>query len=228
MSATRRKALRLAGAGLAAILMGMAPPPASAQPRDLVVFAAASLKNALDEITAAWTREAGKKAVISYAASSALAKQIEAGAPADLFAPGRSRLDGLRGGQGPDPAGNSRGPPRQPPRPRRPEGRPRRPCGSSQGSTSPPSLGEGGSPWRMSRPFRPASTVARPWRSSGRGRGSEQGWPRPRTSGRAAARRARRGPARDRLRHGCGLRSEREDRRHFPADSHPPSCIRSR
>lgn len=58
----------------------------AAQSRDVVVFAAASLKTALDEIGAAWAREsAGKKATISYAASPALAKQIEQGAPADLF-----------------------------------------------------------------------------------------------------------------------------------------------
>lgn len=53
--------------------------------KDVVVFAAASLKNALDEAAAAWTQETGKKVVVSYAGSNALAKQIEAGAPADLF-----------------------------------------------------------------------------------------------------------------------------------------------
>ncbi|MEE1656998.1 molybdate ABC transporter substrate-binding protein [Microvirga sp. CF3062] len=58
---------------------------ASAQTRDVVVFAAASLKNALDEAGAAWMRDTGKRVVMSYAASNALAKQIEAGAPADLF-----------------------------------------------------------------------------------------------------------------------------------------------
>ena len=58
---------------------------ASAQTRDVVVFAAASLKNALDDAGAAWMRETGKRVTISYAASNALAKQIEAGAPADLF-----------------------------------------------------------------------------------------------------------------------------------------------
>lgn len=52
---------------------------------DVVVFAAASLKNALDAVMADWARESGKTAVASYAASSALAKQIEQGAPADLF-----------------------------------------------------------------------------------------------------------------------------------------------
>src|SRR5919107_1170366 len=56
-----------------------------AQARDVVVFAAASLKNALDEAGAAWERESGHKAVMSYAASNVLARQIEAGAPADLF-----------------------------------------------------------------------------------------------------------------------------------------------
>jgi molybdate transport system substrate-binding protein len=61
------------------------PGGASAQARDVVVFAAASLKNALDEAGSAWMRETGKRVVISYAASNALAKQIEAGAPVDLF-----------------------------------------------------------------------------------------------------------------------------------------------
>ena len=58
---------------------------ARAQEKPVLVFAAASLKNALDEIGAGWQREAGKRATVSYAASSALAKQIEAGAPADVF-----------------------------------------------------------------------------------------------------------------------------------------------
>jgi molybdate transport system substrate-binding protein len=49
------------------------------------VFAAASLKTALDGVNAAWQAEAGKEATITYAASNALAKQIEAGAPADVF-----------------------------------------------------------------------------------------------------------------------------------------------
>jgi molybdate transport system substrate-binding protein len=57
----------------------------AAETRDLVVFAAASLKNALDDANAAWQRETGKRAMISYAASSALARQIEQGAPADIF-----------------------------------------------------------------------------------------------------------------------------------------------
>lgn len=51
----------------------------------VTVFAAASLKNALDDVTAAWKAESGKDVTTSYAASSALAKQIESGAPADIF-----------------------------------------------------------------------------------------------------------------------------------------------
>ncbi|MFO1082208.1 MAG: molybdate ABC transporter substrate-binding protein [Reyranellaceae bacterium] len=74
-----------------ALALGLASPwlaiDARAQmPAAVVVFAAASLKNALDEIAAAWSKSTGKPMPkISYAASSALAKQIEQGAPADLF-----------------------------------------------------------------------------------------------------------------------------------------------
>ena len=51
----------------------------------VTVFAAASLKNALDDVVKAW-EAAGNGAVrASYAASSALARQIEEGAPADIF-----------------------------------------------------------------------------------------------------------------------------------------------
>ena len=52
---------------------------------DVLVFAAASLKDALDAIDADWQKSSGKHATVSYAASSALAKQMEAGAPADVF-----------------------------------------------------------------------------------------------------------------------------------------------
>jgi molybdate transport system substrate-binding protein len=74
-------------AAVAAALLACGPPQpvAQAQGGDVVVFAAASLKNALDAINNQWQKETGKKAVISYAASSALAKQIEQGAPAHMF-----------------------------------------------------------------------------------------------------------------------------------------------
>jgi molybdate transport system substrate-binding protein len=67
------------------ILFGSAHSPALAQDKTLTVFAAASMKNALDDINAAYTAKTGVKIVASYAASSALAKQIEQGAPADVF-----------------------------------------------------------------------------------------------------------------------------------------------
>jgi len=59
--------------------------PAAAQDKTITVFAAASMKNALDEANAAYTAKTGVKTVASYAASSALAKQLEQGAPADAF-----------------------------------------------------------------------------------------------------------------------------------------------
>ena len=68
---------------LAALLAIALPTAAGAQ--DLLVFAAASLKTALDEINAGQGIVPPANVKISYAASSALAKQIEAGAPADLF-----------------------------------------------------------------------------------------------------------------------------------------------
>lgn len=80
----RRTILGLAAACLAGL--PSATGTAQAQPKELVIFAAASLKNALDEAAAAWARETGKPAPkISYAASNVLAKQLEQGAPADLF-----------------------------------------------------------------------------------------------------------------------------------------------
>jgi molybdate transport system substrate-binding protein len=81
-----RRTLLLASAGVTAALLLAAPSrPTEAQGSDVLVFAAASLKNALDTVNAQWTKETGKKAVISYASSSALAKQIEQGAPAQMF-----------------------------------------------------------------------------------------------------------------------------------------------
>jgi len=70
----------------AVLLAGAIPSaPAPAQDGSLIVFAAASLKNALDAVNSQWQGETGKQARISYAASPALAKQIEHGAPAQMF-----------------------------------------------------------------------------------------------------------------------------------------------
>lgn len=63
-----------------------APAPAVDAPASTItVFAAASLKNALDSAAAAYKAKSGVELKISYAGSMALAKQIEAGAPADVF-----------------------------------------------------------------------------------------------------------------------------------------------
>jgi molybdate transport system substrate-binding protein len=72
---SRLVALLVAGAAFAA--------PAAAD--TITVFAAASLRGALDEAARPWEASTGHKLRIAYAASSALARQIEAGAPAQVF-----------------------------------------------------------------------------------------------------------------------------------------------
>ena len=76
---------RFAPIFVAFLALAAAVMPAEAQDKTITVFAAASMKNALDEIDAAYTAKTGIKVTVSYAASSALAKQIEQGAPADVF-----------------------------------------------------------------------------------------------------------------------------------------------
>lgn len=69
----------------AVVLLLALGPVRGAQAQDVVVFAAASLKNALDDAAHAFERQGGAPVKISYAASSQLAKQINSGAPADIF-----------------------------------------------------------------------------------------------------------------------------------------------
>jgi molybdate transport system substrate-binding protein len=69
----------------AAVAIAVTPHPAITQEKSITVFAAASMKNALDDVDNAFTKQSGIKVVASYAASSALMKQIEQGAPADVF-----------------------------------------------------------------------------------------------------------------------------------------------
>ena len=69
---------------LMAAMQSAMQPTAAAEP--VRVFAAASLKEALDQVNTGWRAEvAGATISASYAASPALAKQIEQGAPADVF-----------------------------------------------------------------------------------------------------------------------------------------------
>ena len=72
---------------LVAVALGLllAAPMAPARAADLTVFAAASLKEALDQQVGRFEAETGVRIVVSYGGSNALAKQIEAGAPADVF-----------------------------------------------------------------------------------------------------------------------------------------------
>jgi len=81
LSIVRRLLLGCLGAALL-----LSPVQALAQAAaPVTVFAAASLKNALDDVGKAYTVRTGAQVRFSYAASSALARQIEAGAPADIF-----------------------------------------------------------------------------------------------------------------------------------------------
>jgi molybdate transport system substrate-binding protein len=77
--------LPLLRAAVAALVVATLSLPAQAQFRDVLVFGAASLKNALDEANGLFLFENGSGIKVSYGASSALAKQIENGAPADVF-----------------------------------------------------------------------------------------------------------------------------------------------
>jgi molybdate transport system substrate-binding protein len=81
---------------LAALFAGVLPSGARAQHHTMqsmpagdvhgvLVFAAATLKPALDPIVAGWKAKGGGEVTVAYGPSPALAKQIENGAPADLF-----------------------------------------------------------------------------------------------------------------------------------------------
>ncbi|TWH00142.1 molybdate transport system substrate-binding protein [Mesorhizobium sp. J18] len=67
---------------LAMMSLGLLPTAAQEQ---ITVFAAASMKDALGRAASDFEAESGTKVIVSFAASSVLARQIEAGAPADAF-----------------------------------------------------------------------------------------------------------------------------------------------
>jgi len=63
---------------------------------EISVFAAASLTDAFREMTTAYEKRSGDKIVYNFGASSMLARQIEEGAPADLFfSADEAKMDGL-------------------------------------------------------------------------------------------------------------------------------------
>jgi molybdate transport system substrate-binding protein len=78
----RRSVLAALTAATVAVLAMQAD---AAEDRSIRIFAAASTKNALDEVNGLFTGRSGTRVLASYAASSALMKQIEQGAPADVF-----------------------------------------------------------------------------------------------------------------------------------------------
>ena len=162
-------ALGLAAAVLLAWGPPQAPARAQAQGGDVVVFAAASLKNALDAVNAQWQKETGKKADDLLCRELGARQADRAGrAGADVHL-GRSRLDGLSRAEEPDQARHALQPARQPHRADRAQGqgaadrdqaglRPRQGCWAT-----------GGSRWPTSMPCRPASTARRRSRSSASG-----------------------------------------------------------
>ena len=78
--------LRRSLIGGALWLMALVAAPAAAQAaQPVTVFAAASLKNGLDAVDALYTQRTGDVVHAAYAASSALARQIEQGAPAEVY-----------------------------------------------------------------------------------------------------------------------------------------------
>ena len=87
MTASRTSTLLTKLLAVLLLTAGFAPGTTrAADAAPLTVFAAASLKESLDEATAAYQRASGTPVQVSYAASSALARQIEQGAPAQVFA----------------------------------------------------------------------------------------------------------------------------------------------
>ncbi len=67
------------------LTISMASRSRANEPRPLVIYAAGSLKNVIDEAMARWRTTTGRPVVASYSHAPALAKQIESGAPADIF-----------------------------------------------------------------------------------------------------------------------------------------------
>ena len=70
---------------LAGLLLGAMAMVSQAAEKTLTVFGASSLTNVLEEVGKAYTAKTGMPIRFSFAASSALAKQVESGAPADVF-----------------------------------------------------------------------------------------------------------------------------------------------
>jgi molybdate transport system substrate-binding protein len=80
----------------ASLLLGIFLIPGTGRAAELSVFAAASLTDALEEIAAEYEKAGGDRIVLNLGASSTLARQIQEGAPADLFlSADEEKMDGL-------------------------------------------------------------------------------------------------------------------------------------
>ena len=77
--------MRFLAACMAALLLAGVTQAEEPKKPELLVFAAASLTNVLGELAPAWERPSGVTVKLSFAASSVLARQIEAGSTADVF-----------------------------------------------------------------------------------------------------------------------------------------------
>ena len=134
---------------------GAAGGPARAPSREpVLVFAAASLKNALDDIAAQYERETGERSPSPTGQPGPGEADRGRGArrPLHLGGPG---LDGLPPGPEPDQAGHARQHARQPPRPRRAEGQSRRRSRSAPASRWPSCSATDASPWPTRSRSRP-------------------------------------------------------------------------
>src|SRR5690606_25366470 len=76
---------RLRRLGIFACLLALLGAAPAASARDLLLFTAISMKDVLDEIVHAYDPGSGVRVLTAYASSSALARQIEQGAPADVY-----------------------------------------------------------------------------------------------------------------------------------------------
>ena len=89
----RRPVVKHVGGIVVAGVLALLSATSSFAADKVTVFAAASLKNAVDAVSDSWKADTQKETTISYAASSSLAKQIQEGAPADVFISADNGLD---------------------------------------------------------------------------------------------------------------------------------------
>ena len=151
-----------------ALAVPFLPGVVRAQGGGMVVFAAASLKNALDEIAGSWSQETGKRRPGSpMPRARRWPSRSKQGAPADLFISADLDWMDYVGRQEPD-QGRTRGPTCSATdrADRAQRTRRTRRSTSTRASTSPARWAAAGWRWPMSTPCRPASTARRRWRSS--------------------------------------------------------------